>query len=127
MTATREADKLTWIGRAVTVLAVVPFAMSAFLKLWPNPDYGQQLAHLGLSENLMLTLAILELLCIVLYLIPQTSILGAILFTGYLGGAISIHLRVGDPVYIQAALGGLVWLGIYLREPRLRNILPLRN
>ncbi len=127
MPQAKTVDKMTWMGRALSLLVVFPFAMSVFLKIWPNPDYGQQLAHLGLSENLMLTLAILESLCIVLYLIPQTSVLGAILFTGYLGGAISIHLRVGDPIYVQTALGGLVWLGIYLREPRLRRILPLRD
>ena len=62
-----------------------------------------------------------------IYLIPTTSILGAILVTGYVGGTIVTHLRVGEPVYVQIALGILVWLGLYLREARLRELLPLRR
>ena len=125
--AISKADKTTWVGRVLTVLVTLPFFMSVFMKLRPNPEFSQGMTHLGIPESLTMTLAILEGLCIVLYLIPKTSVLGAILFTGYLGGAICIHLRVGDPVYVQILLGVLVWLGIYLREPRLRQILPLRS
>jgi len=72
-------------------------------------------------------IAILEVTCVALYLIPQVSVVGAILLTGYLGGAISTHLRVSEAVVIQVALGVLVWGGLYLREPRLREILPVRK
>jgi len=72
-------------------------------------------------------IAILEVICVALYLIPQVSIVGAILLTGYIGGAISTHLRVSEAVIIQVALGVLVWGGLYLREPRLREILPIRK
>jgi hypothetical protein len=121
-----KADKKTWLGRVLSVILMAPFVMSLIMKLRPNAEAIQGMVHLGFPESLTLTLAILEGLCIVVYLIPQTSVLGAVLFTGYLGGAICTHLRVGDPVYIQVALGVLIWLGIYLREPRLRQIFPFR-
>lgn len=85
------------------------------------------MAHLGLPQSLLLTFACLEILCIVLYLIPTTAGMGAILFTGYLGGAICTHLRVGESVVMPVILGVLVWLALYLREPRLWKILPLRR
>lgn len=122
-----KADKLTWLGRVITLIVTLPFIMSLYMKLNPNPQAIEGMTHLGWPGVLTMTLAVLEGLCIVLYLIPQTSVLGAILFTGYVGGAICTHLRVGDPVYIQVVLGILVWLGIYLREPRLRQILPIRR
>jgi len=87
----------------------------------------QGMAHLGLPESLILPLAILEISCVVIYLIPATSILGAILLTGYIGGAICTHWRVGDPFFIQIALGVVVWLGLYLRENRLKALIPLRT
>jgi hypothetical protein len=72
-------------------------------------------------------LAMVEVSCVLIYLIPATSVLGAILLTGYMGGAICTHLRVGDPFFIQIALGVLVWLGLYLRDTRLRALIPIRT
>ena len=83
--------------------------------------------HLGIPDRLALGLGVLELACTVIYLIPRTAVLGAILLTGYLGGAILTHLRVGDPVIMPAVLGVLVWGGLFLREPRLRELIPLRR
>jgi hypothetical protein len=85
------------------------------------------MAHLGLSESLLVPLAILELSCALIFLIPATSVLGAILLTGYIGGAICTHWRVGDPFFIQIALAIFVWLGLYLREDRLKALIPLRR
>ena len=76
--------------------------------------------------TLITTIAILEVLSVVFYAIPQTAIIGAILLTGYLGGAIMTHLRVGDPVVVHVVLGVFIWLGIFLREPRLRSLIPIR-
>jgi hypothetical protein len=76
---------------------------------------------------MVLPLAILEVSCVVIYLVPQTSVLGAILLTGYIGGTIVTHWRVGDPFYVQIAIGILVWLGLYLREPRLKALIPVRT
>ena len=97
------------------------------MKFTTHPELLRGMAHLGLPESLAKPLGLLELLCVVVYLIPGTSVLGAILFTGYVGGAILTHLRIGEPVFIQIALGVLIWLGLYLREPRLRELLPLRR
>jgi DoxX-like family len=84
-------------------------------------------AHLGYPEGLALTLGILEIGSVVLYLVPRTSILGAILLTGYLGGAVSTHLRIGDPVFVPLVPGILVWVGLYFEDERIRNSIPLRK
>jgi hypothetical protein len=122
-----RSKKVVWAGRLVSGLASVIFAMSAMMKLKGGAGPAQMFAHLGLGESLILPIAILELASLVIYLVPRTSVLGAILLTGYMGGAILTHLRVGEPPVIQAMLGILVWLGLYLRESRLRALLPLRD
>lgn len=119
--------KRVWAGRAISCLASLVFMLSAFMKLRGGAELVQGMAHLGLPASLTLPLAILELSCVVVYLIPGTSVVGAILLTGYMGGAICTHLRVGDPFFIQIALGVFVWLGLYLRETRLRGLIPLRT
>jgi len=120
-------NKVIWVGRVLSVLVTFPFLMGAYMKLTRNPQVIEGMPKMGLPTSLMLLIGILELSCIVIYLIPQTSVLGAILFTGFVGGTILTHLRIGEPVYIQVTLGILIWLGLYLREPRLREILPLRK
>ena len=117
---------VVWAGRAISALTALVFVISASMKLKGGAEVMQGIAHLGLPESLIVPLAILEASCVALYLVPATSVLGAILLTGYMGGAICTHLRVGDPVYVQVALGVLVWLGLYLREKRLRGLIPLR-
>ena len=121
------SGKIVWVGRGISVLVSLVFLISAFMKLKGGAEVMQGMAHLGLPESLILPLAILEISCVVIYLIPATSILGAILLTGYIGGAICTHLRVGDPFFIQIALGIFVWLGLYLRENRLKALIPLRT
>ena len=121
------SGKIVWVGRGISVLVSLVFLMSAFMKMKGGAEVMQGMAHLGLPESLILPLAILEVSCVVIYLIPATSILGAILLTGYIGGAICTHWRVGDPFFIQIALGVVVWLGLYLRENRLKALIPLRT
>lgn len=118
--------KTIWVGRILSALIILPFLPSAAMKLMVHPEVIKGMTHLGLPESLILPLGIIELCCVIIYLIPKTSVLGAILLTGYMGGAILTHLRIGEPVYLHCALGILIWLGLYLREPRLRQILPLR-
>jgi hypothetical protein len=88
-------------------------------------------AHLGLPISLANPLGIILIVCALLYAIPQTSILGAILLTGYLGGAVCTHLRVGDPLFshilFPTYMGALLWLAIYLRHVRLRALIPFRS
>jgi len=121
------SGKILWTGRVISTLASLPFIMSAVMKLKGGAEVTQGMAHLGLPESLILPLAILELSCVAIYLIPATSVFGAILLAGYLGGAICTHLRVGDPFFVQIALGVFVWLGLYLRENRLKALIPLRT
>ncbi len=122
-----RSGKVVWVGRVISGLASLTFLFSAFLKVKDGPDVLQGFAHLGLPESMMKPLAALEASCAVIYLIPPTAVLGAILLAGYVGGAICTSWRVGDPFFVQIVLGLLVWLGIYLREPRLKDLIPLRS
>jgi hypothetical protein len=121
------STKTTWAGWVISILPCLVFLFSAILKIEDGPELLKGFAHVGLTASMMMPLAILEISCVVIYLIPRTSVLGAILLTGYVGGAICTAWRVGDPFWMQIILGLLVWLGIYLREPRLRQLLPLRT
>ena len=121
------SGKMVWVGRVISVLASLLFLMSSFLKLKDGPEVMKGIAHLGLPESMIVPLAILEISCVLIYLIPATAVLGAILLTGYTGGTICTHWRVGDPFFMQIVLGILIWLGLYLRENRLKGLIPLRR
>ncbi len=121
------SKKTLWTGYIMSALPVLLLLMSAVMKLIKPPAVVEGFAHLGLPESLALGLGILELACAVAYVIPQTSILGAILLTGYLGGATVTHLRVGDSFFMPVLLSMLVWGGLFLRDPRLRALIPLRR
>ena len=102
--------------------------MSAVIKfIPPSKEVAEGFEHLGWPLRYAVALGVVELTCILLYAIPQTAVLGAILVTGYMGGAIATHVRVGDNFVIQALIPILAWLGLYLRDPRLRALLPLRT
>lgn len=116
---------LVWTGRVISILVSLVFVMSGVMKVVGGDQVTEGMTHLGLPPGLIGPLAAVEIACVAIYAVPQTAVLGAILLTGYLGGAICAHLRVGDPVTTAAAIGVLVWLGVYLREPRLRDVLPL--
>jgi len=116
------------IGWAVSILASLLFVFSASMKFVGGPEFAKGMEHLELTNKIpVVPLAILELTCVAVYLIPPTSVLGAILLTGYLGGAILTHWRVGDVFVVHIVLGMLIWLGIYLREYRLRALIPVRT
>lgn len=119
--------RAVWAGWVISVLLTLLFLVSAVMKLAGIPAVQEGMAHLGLLLSMLTPLSMLEMACAVVYVIPATAVLGAVLLTGYLGGAICTHWRVGDPFLPQIVLGLLVWLGIYLREERLRLLLPLRR
>ncbi len=121
------SGKVVWVGRGITGIVSLLFLFSAGMKLVGGAEVKQGIAHLGFPESLIIPLAILEMACTVVYLIPATSVLGAILLTGYIGGAICTHWRVGDPFLPQVAIGIVIWLGVYLREHRLKALIPLRK
>ena len=119
--------KLIWAGRVISGLIALLLTMSAVMKLMGGAEVMEGFARMGLPESLRVPLGILEFSCVAIYLIPATSVAGAILLTGYIGGAIVTHLRIGEPIYVQIALGMLIWLGLYLREQRLKTLIPLRT
>ena len=121
------SGKVVWTGRVITVVVSLLFLFSAAMKFMGGAEVKEGMAHLGLPESMIIPLGVLEAACTVVYLIPATSVLGAILLAGYIGGAICTHWRVGDPFLGQVAIGLVIWLGIYLREPRLKALIPLRR
>jgi hypothetical protein len=121
------SKKILWAGYVMSALPVLLLLFSGVMKLMKSASLVEGFAHLGYPESLALGLGIVELTCVVVYLIPRTAVLGAILLTGYLGGATATHLRIGEPIIMPIALGILVWGGLYLRDDRLRALIPLRN
>lgn len=115
------------IGAVVAFPAIGLLAVSAVFKFFPPKEAAENSEKMGWSTGLMVPLGIVEVASTVLYLIPQTSVLGAVLLTGYLGGAVAAHVRVGEPWFIPVGLGVLLWLSLVIREPRLRRLLPLRG
>jgi hypothetical protein len=116
-----------WTGRVFTALPVAMLLFSAAGKFSGAPELAKGFEHLGWPIGLAFALGVVELVATVLYAIPRTSVLGAILITGYLGGAIATHVRIGEPFILQALFGVLAWGGLYLRDPRLRVLIPLRR
>jgi hypothetical protein len=124
----RVSKKSLWAGRIMSGLPVLLLLFSGVLKLTKAATVMQGFAHFGYPESLVLGIGILELACTIIYMIPRTSVLGAILLTGYLGGATATNVRVGDPLFfLPAILGVLVWGGLFLRDDRLRALIPLRS
>jgi len=126
------STKKLWAGWIVSVLPVLMLLFGGVTKLARPAGFGvvEGFGQLGYPENVILGIGILELACTVVYIIPRTSVLGAILLTGYLGGAVATHVRVGDPsakIVAPVILGALIWGGLYLRDQRLRALLPLRR
>lgn len=122
-----------WIGRVLSGLLIVFLAFDGAIKLVPLQVVTDTMIELGYSGSVdqARLLGVLTLLCTALYAIPRTSILGAILLTGYLGGAMATHLRIGNPLFTHLLfglyLGVMAWGGLYLRDPRLRALIPFRS
>jgi DoxX-like family len=121
------SKKMLWAGYILSALPVLMLLMSATMKFVKRDVDMEGFKKLGWEENQALGLGILELACAIIYAIPQTSVLGAILLTGYLGGATATHVRIGEPFIMPVAVGVVVWLGLFLRDARLRALIPLRK
>jgi hypothetical protein len=120
-----------WTGRIISALPALFLVMDGVMKLM-KPDFVvRATVQLGYPENVIFPLGIIVLVCVILYVIPRTAVLGAILLTGYLGGAVATHARVGDPLFSHTLFpiyfAILLWGGLYLREERLRALIPLRS
>jgi len=118
-------------GYVLTTLVALFLTFDTVLKVLQLAPAVKATSELGYPAGTVMPIGIIELVCLALYLIPQTSVLGATLLTGYLGGAIATHVRAGSPLLSHTLfpiyVGVMLWAGLYLREPRLADLLPLRR
>jgi hypothetical protein len=131
---TAPVSKLAlWSGRVLSGLVILFMLFDGAIKLVPWPIVTETMDRIGYgsSETLARTLGLISIVCTVLYAIPPTSIVGAILLTGYLGGAIASHVRIGSPLFSHTLfgfyLGLMLWGGLWLRERDLRSLIPFRR
>ena len=128
LSSSRAAMRAGWV---FTGIALLFLAMDITLKLLRFPQVAESLTQLGWPAQSGFALGLLLLVCTLLYAVPKTSVLGAVLMTGYLGGAIATHARLGDPLFSHTLFGvyvGVVmWLGLWLRDPALRALVPWRR
>ncbi len=126
--AVPTSKKMFWAGRIVSAIPVLLMFLSAVMKLIKPAPVVQGFVRFGYPESQIVILGVLELLSCIMYLIPSTAVLGAILMTGYLGGATATNVRVGDPSYIMTVLLGVfVWGGLFFRDGRVRALIPFRR
>jgi hypothetical protein len=118
---------MVWTGRIISGFIILFMLFDGGAKVARFAPYVKGTVEAGFADSLVVPIGILGLFCTILYAIPQTSILGAILLTGYYGGATATHVRLGQAWYFPVVFGILVWLAMYLREPRLRELVPLRK
>ncbi len=119
---------MLWTGRVMSALPVLLVLFGSVMKLMKTAAVIEGFARTGVPERLIVPVGLIELTCVVVYLIPRTAVLGAILMTGLLGGATITTLRVGDPTFpMPVVLGMMAWGGLFLRDVRLRALIPLRT
>lgn len=122
-----------WMGRLLSGVVILFMLFDGLIKLVPWPIVTETMDKIGYgsSETLARSLGVITIVCTVLYTIPPTSILGAILLTGYLGGAMASHVRIGSPLFTHVLfgfyLGLMLWGGLWLRDARLRALVPFRR
>ncbi len=124
------SKKGLWAGRLISALPALFLLLDGIMKLVKPAPVVEATVRLGYPESVIVPLGFVLLVCTVLYLIPLTSVLGAILLTGYLGGAVATHVRAGEGLFslvFPIIFGVLIWLGLYLRDDRLRALVPLRR
>jgi hypothetical protein len=116
-----------WVSRVLTGIITLALVATATMKIAHVPKMVDGLTHAGIPAGAVIPIAILELTCLALYLIPRTMVLGAVLLTGYFGGAIVVHIIGNESVFPVIVIGVWVWGGIYFRVPSLQALLPLRR
>lgn len=131
VTETHSTSKaMLWTGRIMSFLPSALLLLDAAGKLAKPAQVVEATIKLGYPENVIFPIGIILLICVIIYLIPKTSVLGAILLTGYLGGAVATHVRAGGSLFeilFPAIFGALIWGGIYLRDERIRALIPLKK
>jgi hypothetical protein len=129
--AVSVSPKERWAGRIIAALVLLFLLSDSIGHIAEMKGVVEWSTTLGLAVNSNVGVGITLLVCMILYVVPRTSVLGAIVITGYLGGAVAINFRVGNALFghtlLPAAVGFLLWLSLYLREPRLRILIPLKK
>lgn len=129
MPETLNSHRAQWTGRIMSAFVVLALVADGTIQLFAPAQVASMLQETGFAMDLTRIVGPIILICVILYAIPATSVLGAILVTGFLGGAICAHVRIGElgslPELISLLLGAMTWCGLYLRDPRIRAILPL--
>lgn len=119
-----------WSGRVLTAIPVLFLTFDVAIKLIGVPAVAEASERLGLPVELTPRIALILAACLALYLVPRTAVLGAVLITGYLGGAVLVHMRIGDPLISHTLfpiyVGAMLWAGLYLRDPRVRRLVAAR-
>ena len=116
---------LVWAGRILSALPVLFLLLDGVMKVVKPAFVVDATVQLGYPESVIVGLGLVLVACTILYLIPRTAVLGAILLTGYLGGAVATHVRVGGPLFsilMPVILGAMLWGGLYLRDERVRSL-----
>lgn len=130
-TSAGVSSRRLWAGRVISALAVLFLLFDAVIHIMRIGPVDKGFVDLGYAASLAVPLGIIELVCLILYVIPRTSVLGAVLLTGYLGGAVATNVRVGAPLFSHVLfpvyVGVFLWAGLYLRDNRLRAVFPVRN
>ena len=124
------SKKGVWTGYIISSVSGLFLLMDGVMKLFKPEVVVKPTIELGYNESVIIPLGVVLLACTILYIIPRTAVLGVILLTGYLGGAVATHVRVGTGVFsivFPIIFGILLWLGLYLRDERLRALVPLRS
>jgi hypothetical protein len=116
-----------WAGRILSGLVVLVFIFTGGFALLKPAMAMQGFVHYGYPDGVLPKIIVTEIVCALIYAIPRTSVLGAILLTGYLGGATVTHVHAGEPFFLPIVVGIAVWLGLFLRDTRLRALVPVRS
>ena len=127
----KPSKRMVWAARAMWAVSVFFLAFDAVGKLLTLAPVVEGSARLGYNEPAVFAIGIIELVCLTLYVVPRTAVLGALLLTGYLGGAVATHFRIGDPLFshilFPTYVATLLWGALVLRDGRLRQLVPLRR
>ena len=125
MSSSNVSKGALWTGWVISVLPAGLMIFSAVVKILKVPDVVKGMTEFGYPQHLIIPIGVVELTCAVIYLIPRSAVLGAILITGYLGGATATNVRVQNPgFFLPALLGMLAWFGLFLRDRRIRSLIP---
>lgn len=124
--ATTVSSRAVWFGRVLSALPLMFLTFDTIIKLFMMPVAVEATKQLGFTQSAVFVVGVVEAVCLVLYLLPRTSVLGAVLWTGYFGGAIATHIRAGSPLFTHTLfpiyVAALLWIGLWLRDGRLRQI-----